>query len=487
MSTLVRRPTVTGELIEKSVGALIPEKSPNKTKTLWQDPWLLQSMFSFRESKAQQNMSYELLRRMSKNSIISAIIRTRVNQVSAFSTPERYYMHEGAGGLGYKIKLKNKHPKNYTRAENNRATELENFLLKCGSTDPITKNKKEKRPGFGRFLKMVTRDSLNFDQACFEKVRSNKGELIEFWPVDSSTIRLANIEDDAAYVQVISGLPKVAFYFNEMGFFVRNPRTDLKANGYGYSELEDLINTVTSHLYAEGFNQKIFSQGTSIKGILNLKGDVPEDDLKAFRAAWKQMTSGIGNTYRTPVLSAKEGAEFINFNGTNKEMEYSKWMEYLIKIACAIFQIDPSEINFDIAKGQSGQKPMFEAGQEARLKSSKDKGLRPLLKDISTMITEEIIEDIDPDWMHVFTGIDSKSEDEIVSLRAKELASYKTLDEGREEAGLDPIGEEKGGTLILNPQYMQWLVGKQTAEALAGQQGMGGGEQYTEEQGGAYE
>jgi hypothetical protein len=37
----------------------------------------------------------------------------------------------------------------------------------------------------------------------------------------------------------------------------------------------------------------------------------------------------------------------------NREMEYGQWMDWLTKLTCAVFGIDPVEINFIF--GNSGQ------------------------------------------------------------------------------------------------------------------------------------
>jgi hypothetical protein len=86
------------------------------------------------------------------------------------------------------------------------------------------------------------------------------------------------------------------------------------------------------------------------------------------------------------------------------------------------------------------------------------------------MLNDEVVELLDPEWMFEFTGIDIKTESELIDQRNKELMGYKMLDETREEAGLDPVGEEAGGNLILNPQYMQW---KMQQDAAAGQDTQG--------------
>ena len=48
----------------------------------------------------------------------------------------------------------------------------------------------------------------------------------------------------ASYVQVWQGSIIRAFKYSELGFCIANPRTDIRSNGYGYSEIEQLINVI---------------------------------------------------------------------------------------------------------------------------------------------------------------------------------------------------------------------------------------------------
>ena len=75
------------------------------------------------------------------------------------------------------------------------------------------------------------------------------------------------------WVQVIDGTIVPGFTAKELAFGVRNPRTNINLQPYGFSELEMLIQQVTSHLYAEEYNSKYFSQGGTTKGIINIKSD----------------------------------------------------------------------------------------------------------------------------------------------------------------------------------------------------------------------
>jgi hypothetical protein len=193
--------------------------------------------------------------------------------------------------------------------------------------------------------------------------------------------------------------------------------------------------------------------------------------LDAFKLQFQSQAQGVQNAWKTPVLNADK-LEWINLKQNNKDMEFSNWVSYLVKVTCAVYQIAPEEINFD-SKSQ-GSSSVFETGPEAALKYSKDKGLRSLLMFVADVLTEEVIEPYNSDFMFIFAGIDEQSDKDIIDIRTKEVASYKTVDEAREEAGKKPMGEEAGGNLILNPQYIQWLNTKMMSES------MGQGEQGTE-------
>ena len=90
-----------------------------------------------------------------------------------------------------------------------------------------------------------------------------------------------------------------------------------------------------------------------------------------------------------------------------------------------------------------------------------------------------------PDFYFSWVGVDQKDEKEIISLRQQEVGSYKTLDEIREDAGLKPLGKDRGGDLVLNSTYTMALQQQKMAEMQQQQMDMqqaqgdqqGGGDQ----------
>lgn len=472
--------TRMSEVMEKSIG----DPASEQLKTLMHNPWYhMYNGLGYYDRPT--HMTFKLLKQMSEvDPVVSAILVTRINQVSSFAKQSDIAEKSQNKPLGFSIIHKRKSPKKLTKGEIKFSQELEDVISNCGYTDRWTEEG-QKRDRFRSFLRKVTRDRLTYDQINFELIKNRKGEVAEFWATDASTIRVTSPTErkkGVQYVQVIDNMVVTEYSKDDLAFSVANPRTDINVQGYGFSELEMLTAVVTSHLNTNTYNRKFFSQGLGIQGILNLvtkDGKIPSDVMEAFKMQFRAGATGVNNAWKTPITNADK-MEWINLKPSNRDMEYRVWIEYLIKVAAAVYQIDPAEINFNLS-GSAGQKTNFESGQEARLKFSRDKGLKPLLETIADTINEYVVESYTDDFMFAFVGLDARDEKDIVSLRTQEAKCYKTIDEVRDDAGLDALGEEKGGHLILDPQYTMYLQGQQQSQQQ-GEEGMEGGPEGGQEE-----
>lgn len=441
-------------------------------------------------------LSYNTLRRMAKTPIIRAVIGTRIEQVAAFLQPpvNKY-------SPGFKIRKKRSlfpdGKQEQIGNDQKRVIEyLTNFLINCGSLENSWHG-----DDFDSFTRKVIADSLVLDQMTFEVVRNRAGKPVEFLAVDGATMRIADTYDDdefrvnekeqingyfPSYVQVIQERIVADFYPWEMCFGIRNQCTDIRNNGYGTSEIEDMINIITWMLYSDQYNGNIFKQGSFPKGILKVTG-AGADKMAELRQQWQAMVAGFANAHKTLTINS-ETAEWIDMQPKNHDMEFSKWQEYLIKLSCAIYKIDPSEVGFPM-QGAAGAQPMFESSQEAKLKYSKDKGLRPLLKAYEAKINKYIINPLNPNYEFVFVGIDSESEQAEIDLDIKKVGSFMGLKEIRVKNDLPAEIEEDD--IILNPMYMQYrqmqMAGdqqsNQAVENMYQEDGSeGGGQQQPQEQ-----
>jgi hypothetical protein len=446
------------------------------------DPYNFNKQFGYKDKPT--SLSYDLLRRMGRTPIINAIITTRVEQVSNFSDP----CYDDTG-VGFKIRKKQGYLKidkneKLSKKDEARIEFLTDFLLNCGNSENAWHG-----DSFDTFLRKFTRDSLELDQATFEVIRNRKGIPQEFIATDGATFRLADTFDDdeyksnerlevngyfPSYVQIFQNQPRAEFYPWELCFSVRNHYTDVRLNGYGVSELETITNVVTWMLYSDTYNGKFFAQGSAPKGILKVSGGINEARLAEFRQQWQAMVAGVQNAWRTPVIESDK-MEWIDLQRNNRDMEFAKWQEYLIKLGCAAYKIDPAEIGFPM-QGSSDSKPMFEGNNEARLKFSRDKGLKPLLKMIQFKINKYLINPLDPDYEFVFVGLDAEDEVAILDADIKKAGSFMTIKEIRKKYNLpDKIADDD---IIANPYWMQtWQMKNQQQ-----QPGMGGGDPFGQSQ-----
>ena len=450
----------------------LAQPTEEKPRGLFHDPYSVMDWGGWRQRPSI--LTYDTLRQMSiSNTVIAAIIQTRVNQLSQFAVPQ-----QGNYDRGYRIILRDRRDKNkvMTKAQQAKATELERMLESTGYMLPH--EKPYDRDSFRGFLKKIVRDCLTYDQICIEKIRDRKGRISRFIALPTETIRpaVADVEhmdpeerrNRVAYVQVYEDSVIAEFGPDDLAWSVMNPRSDLRVNGFGFSPIEQLIRMITSWLYGFEYNTKFFSQGSAIKGVINVKGAIPDRQLRAFRRMWYSMVTGVQNSWKTPILNA-EDLQWVSLHSTNREMEFGQWLDFLTKSICSVYGIDPVEIGFIYGSGGGGSSLFESRPNQHEVQESKDKGLRPLIEHIEDTINEHIIWELEPDFEFAFTGFDAKAEDKEREARMLEVTKVKTVDEIRAEMDEDPLPDGLG-EIILDPTFLQWVQGKQGME----QEGEGG-------------
>jgi len=253
-------------------------------------------------------------------------------------------------------------------------------------------------------------------------------------------------------VQVYQSRIVAEFYPWELIFGIRNPCTSIISNGYGRSELEDLIETVTALLNADQYNANFFKVGSNPKGILKVSGNINQARIDEFKNHWTAQMAGVKNSHKLPIIEADK-MDFINTQTSNKDMEYAKYQEFLIKIGCAHYLMDPSEIGFPMAGASDGNRGLGgDGGTAEKLQFSKDKGLKPLLTSYQTWLNKYIIDAKDPNYELVFEGLDIESPEKELENDVKAVTNWSTVNEIRRKRGMKDVD---GGDVILNPIFLQ--------------------------------
>ena len=454
------------EMLEKAEASAaspppdMPGPPAHEPEALVWDPYSLVEQLGYRQRPS--TITYNTLERMFwQLPILGAIRKTRVDQVAGFCQAQRP-PHEP----GFRIRLREM-TRRPTPIEKKRIMELEDLILNTGyAEDPRS------RDSFETLTRKLLYDSLTYDQMNMEVVPDSRGVPSAWYAVDASTIRLADTTslyantsmDDIYAVQVYDNIIINEFTRRDLTFTIRNPRTSIRSYGYGTSEAEMMVSTITYLLWGLQYNGNQFSQGNVSKGLLNIKGSIPERQLRAFRRQWYNMVNGVENAFRTPIINA-EDVEWINMHASNREMEYGQWLDFLIKVACAIYAIDPIEINFKYGSG--GQKSMFDSANKIKIVESKTKGLAPLLRYLENMLNENIIYCIDPNFAFEFTGLSPMTAKELADLETMKVRTYMTVDEIRALHDLPELPDGLG-KVINDPNWMQgrrdFMLQQQIAE-----------------------
>lgn len=457
-------------------GTGLAEPTEETPRAMFHDPYSVQDWGGWRQRPS--SLTYESLRQMAvQNTVIASIIQLRTHQVSQFCRPQ-----QGVYDRGYRVILRDRrdNKRSMTKQEQKLASGIEAMLETTGLL--LDGERPSDRDSFRSFMRKSTRDILTYDSWCYEKIRDKAGRVSRFVCLPAETIRPAVVDfehmaaeqmrDRVAYVQVYDNTIISEFGVDDLAWNIMNPRSDLRANGFGFAPTEQIIRLVTAWLYGFSYNQKFFTQGSAVKGVLNIKGSIPDRQLRAFRRMWYSMVSGVQNAWRTPILNS-EDIQWISMHTNNRDMEFSAWMDWLTKMTCAVYGIDPVEINFIF--GNTGQSASLgQARPNAdELTESKDKGLRPLTDFITDSINQHIVWEAAPELEFTFAGLDAKAEGKERERRTTEVKSYRTVDEIRAEMDLDPLPDDLGAA-ILDPTWLQFANNKQMMEQQQAQGGQPG-------------
>lgn len=394
--------------------------------------------------------------------------------------------------INWRLERKAKEILNKKYAERRR--KVEQFIINCGKTKD--RPFESRRWNFDTLLRAITRDSYTYDQFGIERVPDQANRIHHVVPVDGSTIRYASPElgryksfplqssydilypekeldalnkKDALeldpklleqnkykWVQVVRGRIERAFTEDELKVGHRNPTTDIFNNGYPVAEMELLVNLISSHLNTEFYNQAYFSQGFSAKGILHIKAPLNRRKIETIRQQWQHMIKGSRNSFQTPIFAGMDEVNWIPLTQNHTDIEFQGWLQYLIKMICAIYQIDPQEIGIGMKEEGSKGSGLSGDNTQEKIDLSRDKGLYPLLRFLENFINCNIIDDIDPDFYLEFVGLKDESMKEALERQEKEAKFKKTVNEIRAEDGLPPLPGMDD--FINEPTYLQWYT-----------------------------
>jgi hypothetical protein len=408
-------------------------------------------------------MSFEILRGMAAVPVIDGIITTRLSQLAPFT---RRMRNHNEPSFYVRMRDRGKPP---STAARKKIAALEAWIETCG--DPMA----QEDPTFETFVAKIMRDSLTLDQACAEILLDKKGNPAAMIPVDAATIRYALPSEkemlagrrstlERKYIQVLN-TKKVAEWEPERFMFgIRRPRTDLNSNFYGWPELEVIARNVNYLLQAEFYNAANFTNGMHASGIIAIMSAMDKHAFYQLDMKMRQALSGAHNAHRTMFLqlnpNEKEDIKPIQFSQTNKDMEFSNWVSWLLKIVAGAYQMDPAEINF-IYGNENQRSTLGNVDAQDRISASKERGLPILLSKLASWLNRKVIYRLDPDFELAFNGFDEKNPLTQADLDERMLRTSISLNELRAQQDRPTLGDHWIFNTPLNPVAVNVLSQEQ--------------------------
>ena len=443
---------------------------PRNVQSSFFDPYLEAGNVYGNLLTADRNLyreeSCDTLRRVSKKAwIINPCITNVIRKTRAFLKPST-----NRNLKGFVIHKIGEDVRDVAGTKSETRTQIEQFLMNTG------KRQSDDRDNFQMYCEKIIRDVLEIDQVATEIGYTRALTPYAFYAVDAATIEKVLPNQDNPYnikfVQVIDGIAQAYYPEGSLIFGYQNPRSDVKAAFYGYSYVEQAIDLITSAINAFSYNAGFFTENKLPRGMLLLDGNASQDDVEQMEDYISDIMSGNpSNQWRVPILTAGNGKggegnsiKWVSLNGTNREMEFQGWLDFLTSAIVSLFGCSKEELGLHSSKSQ----PMFEHNAAPEIEASKSAILSDVLSFLQDYLNR-VIQKIFPEYMLEFVGYERDDPKAILDLTKTELETYKTVNEVRKEKGLKPLEAKWADACPANPQFVQMYQ----AEAMNADDGGG--------------
>lgn len=404
-------------------------------------------------------------RMLARTPPVAGIIRTRTNQQAEWHKPQ-----EDEFSVGAKITMRDPNEKMSATMAREADKAMEAWME--GGRDFFPGGVE----GVGRALSV---DSLIGDLAFLEigaykpkYIPSSKEELLWFKPVDPIGMRreitdeqvrsrkwYAQDDGRVAFTQWMDNEEVARLTAKEIYMCIRNPRSWDFVGGYGHPELEELVSIVSWVIHAMVSNGSQYMTGLHGNVLIVLKSAMKSGRFEQVERIIHAALSGAVSNRKTPVVqissTLNEAIEAIDLRkNNNADMQYSDWINFLVKVICALYAMDPAEMGF--LYGSEGVKNQQYANSPLdRIVNSKERGLRPFVRAMARWYDEAIFKRFWPRLKFQFVGFDAQSQKDRDEAEAKALGLYLTPNEVRARHNLPRIDHPAADLPLHNAFTLQ--------------------------------
>jgi hypothetical protein len=349
-------------------------------------------------------LGFEGLKRLAKHPIVAMLIQRQIDKVTA---------------VGWQIKPRlGELP---TKGEDPEIATITNFF-----------RMPDQQHDWGQWIGSVLDQLLVIDAVSIYGAPTRSGGLYALQALDGATIKplldlggRSPMAPNAAYQQVLKGLPAIDYTLDELVYFPQRYRAD---RVYGYSRVEqaaDLIEAAISRLRSQ---RGYFDFGNIGDGFFTMPIDWNVDNQMILETKWNAMMQG-DPALRRQVPFLPNGVEW---HETKKDVLSDAFDEFLIRLLCFPFGVAPTPFMKQTGLGKGSAGTEHEAAEEG--------GVAPLMQFVERLVSLMI----GKFWKRPdleFTFVDEREFDPKVAAEIQDTKLRNgsiTLDEARDADGKPP-------------------------------------------------
>lgn len=296
---------------------------------------------------------------------------------------------------------------------------------------------------WGQWLRALLEQHFVYDAVSIYRRRDRGARPWGFELIDGSTIKPLMGTDgrvplfpDASYQQVIKGLPAVDYTTQELLYFPQNWRVD---HAYGYSRVEQIIDTVETAIQRLKSQKGFFTHGNLSDGFFTAPEGVTPDQVKQVETMWNNLLSaGIENRRMNQFLPAG-----FDWNAIGQPPLQEAFDEWLARIICFCFSTAPTPFLKQQGLGQGSATTEHGAAEAA--------GLGNIMLYVKRLMDRVLAEDFGrPDLEFSWEEdreFDPEKKARIEDMRVKN--GTLSRDEVRDRNGDDPLPNGMGAVVTV--------------------------------------
>jgi len=197
---------------------------------------------------------------------------------------------------------------------------------------------------------------------------------------------------------------------------------------YFRSPIEYLMAVILTAMAADSWNRDWLTDGTTPGELLTMPQDWTPDQIRDFFNWFTAIAQG--SKARRQLRMAPSGSKVAEFS--RRDQEFGQMEEQLIRRTCSVFGVSPASISYE---GST-----YKVSQDSAKSQTSEIGVRRIL-DIRKDMIDQLLVRLGFPFLHC-SNISEREEaakDKTERIVKATGSPYMTVNEGRKEAGLDPV------------------------------------------------